>query len=55
MVKVKKTNGGRIFMLKFESYEDKYFFWMQTPDESEDEVFVKKLNDAINSENPESK
>ena len=25
---------------------------MQTADESEDDIFVKKLNDAINSEEP---
>ncbi len=48
--KVKRTNGGRIYMLRFTSFEDKYFFWMQHPDETEDRVFMNKVNEYINTD-----
>lgn len=39
---------GRIFHLNFGDYDDKYFFWMQEPDESKDDQVMKQVNDIIN-------
>ncbi len=39
---------GRVYFLSFESFEDKYFFWMQDPSEANDEKFAKELNRLIN-------
>ncbi len=37
-------------MLSFKSFEDKYFFWFQNPDENEDSQFVTKVNEMINKD-----
>ena len=47
---VNNTNGGRVYYLHFQSFEDRYFFWMQEPDETKDKDFVKQLNELINSD-----
>lgn len=39
---------GRIYYLKFDSYEDKYFFWIQEPDETKDSNIVEQVNKIIN-------
>ena len=39
---------GRVYYLHFQSFEDKYFFWLQTAEESEDKSLVKQLNELIN-------
>merc|ERR1711935_36745 len=46
--RVNKTNGGRIFHLNFADFDDKYFFWLQEPDQSKDDHIVKQVNDIIN-------
>ena len=51
--KVKKTNGGRIYLLSFLSFDDKYFFWLQEPDYTKDSEFVEKVNRVINLQEDE--
>ena len=41
---------GRVYLLRFQSNEDKYFFWMQGGPEEE---AVKKINEIINAEEEE--
>ena len=41
--KVKKTNGGRIYYLHFNSFDEKYFFWLQEPDETKDDLNAKNI------------
>lgn len=43
-----KNSTGRVYFLRFLSYEDKYFFWMQEKDTSKDEEIAKKVNEVIN-------
>lgn len=47
--KVQKSTG-RVYYLHFNSYEDKYFFWMQEKDETKDEDICKRVNALINWE-----
>ena len=42
------NSPGRCFWLHFNSYEDRYFFWFQNPDESQDNVTVQRINELIN-------
>eukprot|EP01017_Pseudomicrothorax_dubius_P014502 TRINITY_DN1690_c0_g1_i12.p1 TRINITY_DN1690_c0_g1~~TRINITY_DN1690_c0_g1_i12.p1 ORF type:complete len:274 (+),score=67.02 TRINITY_DN1690_c0_g1_i12:183-1004(+) len=42
--------AGRVFLLSFESYDDKYFFWMQDPNSDRDEAIIKEVLDVINFE-----
>lgn len=51
--KVQGTNGGRIYYLRFQSYEDKHFFWIQEPDENKDTRIAKQVNDIINFDEEE--
>lgn len=44
---VKGTKGGRIYYLSFLSFDDKYFFWMQEPDQSKDADTVKSIQNII--------
>lgn len=46
--KFSRLKSGRVFLLHFESYDEKYFFWMQEPDASKDDEICKKVNDLIN-------
>lgn len=39
---------GRVYYLHFNSFEDKYFFWMQSPEEADDKNLAKQLNELIN-------
>ena len=50
MVKVKKSNGGRVYTFHSKMNEERFFFWMQDPDESKDQEFVANLNKHINLE-----
>ncbi len=44
---MKGTKGGRIYYLSFLTYEDKYFFWMQEPDQSKDADLAKAVQKVI--------
>lgn len=44
---------GRIYYLKFDSYEDKYFFWIQEPDQTKDSNLVTQVNKIINLDEEE--
>jgi len=46
--KIKKA-AGRIFKLEFQSYDDKYFFWMQEKEEKNDQDYADKVNKIINT------
>lgn len=35
-------------MLEFDSYDEKFFFWLQDKDESKDEGLCKEVNAIIN-------
>ena len=48
--RVKNTNGGRVFTFHSKMNEERYFFWMQHPDDSNDQEFIEKVNDKINQE-----
>lgn len=39
---------GRCFWLHFKSFEDRYFFWFQNPDESKDNETCRRINELIN-------
>lgn len=39
---------GRIYLLRFDSMEEKYFFWFQDPDVSTDEKNLNKVNEILN-------
>lgn len=43
---------GRVYYLHFESYDDKYLFWFQSPDESIDAEVCRKINEIINIVEP---
>jgi len=49
-VPVGEVEGGRTFVLKFMSSDQRLFFWMQDGDSSKDEENVTKLNRALASE-----
>lgn len=44
---------GRVYYLHFHSFEDKYFFWLQNAEETEDKNLVKQLNELINKNTDE--
>ncbi|CAD8167600.1 unnamed protein product [Paramecium pentaurelia] len=46
--KVKGQN--RVYLLRFTDDDQKYFFWMQTDDQTQDENYCKQFNDIINSQ-----
>lgn len=43
-----KNSTGRVFYLKFESYDEKFFFWIQEKDTTKDDDICKRVNDLIN-------
>jgi len=43
-VKVSQASGGRTYVLKFQSSDQRHFFWMQDASDSRDEEFVRHLN-----------
>ncbi|KAG8930855.1 hypothetical protein FRC02_003596 [Tulasnella sp. 418] len=45
--KVEQAQGGRTYVLKFSSSDQRLFFWMQDRDPSKDEENVRKLNRAL--------
>lgn len=45
--RVGKTTG-RIFLLHFESYDEKFFFWIQEKDQAKDDEICQQVNDLIN-------
>lgn len=51
-VKVVKSNS-RVYILSFQSNDDKFFFWMQDPSSDNDEKNCKLVNEIINFENNE--
>lgn len=38
---------GRIYYLSFQSYDDKYFFWIQEPDQSKDQDLMTQVQKVI--------
>ncbi|KAM3132702.1 hypothetical protein pb186bvf_015247 [Paramecium bursaria] len=47
-VKFEKVKGiNRVLLLKFESYDDKFFFWIQDPDSSKDDLYIKRFNEIV--------
>jgi len=49
--KVSQSSWGRTYVLKFESSDQKHFFWLQDSSTSRDEEFVRHLNRVL--EDPE--
>jgi len=47
-VPVQQVQGGRTYVLKFASSDQRFFFWMQDADPSRDEELVTKINNALN-------
>lgn len=43
---------GRVYYLHFNSYDDKYLFWFQSPNESTDAEVCRKINEIINLVEP---
>jgi len=43
-------SSGRVYLLDFQTYDDKYFFWLQEKDAENDEELCKKVNNIINSD-----
>ncbi|KAG6850277.1 hypothetical protein H0H93_015534 [Arthromyces matolae] len=43
-VKVSQAEGGRVYVLKFSSSDQRHFFWMQDASSARDEEFVNNLN-----------
>ncbi|GLB38461.1 putative proteasome complex subunit Rpn13 ubiquitin receptor [Lyophyllum shimeji] len=50
-VKVPQATGGRVYVLKFSSSDQRHFFWMQDASSARDEEFVNNVNRLL--ENPE--
>ncbi|CAD8165973.1 unnamed protein product [Paramecium octaurelia] len=46
--KVKGQN--RVYLLRFNDDDQKYFFWMQSDDQTQDENYCKQFNNVINSQ-----
>ncbi|KZT60113.1 adhesion regulating molecule [Calocera cornea HHB12733] len=46
-VKVDSITGGRVFVLKFSSSDQRYFFWMQNADTSRDDYYVFNVNGLL--------
>jgi hypothetical protein len=47
-------SSGRVYLLDFESYDEKYFFWLQEKEDTNDEALCKKVNDIINMDPSEA-
>lgn len=54
MERVRKTNGGRVFTLYSKLNEERFFFWLQDPDESKDTDFIVRINKEINNTQEET-
>lgn len=45
--KVQKSKN-RVYLLSFQSNDDKFFFWLQDPDATKDEILCQSVNEVIN-------
>ncbi|KAG8849055.1 hypothetical protein FRB96_000955 [Tulasnella sp. 330] len=54
LVPVSEVPGGRTYVLKFTSSDQRLFFWMQDLDGSKDAEIVTKVNTALSEEEDES-
>jgi len=50
-----KQSKDRVYILKFQSSNQKLFFWMQEPKADKDEELCKKVNDIINNVHSDDK
>ncbi|ORX50927.1 adhesion regulating molecule [Hesseltinella vesiculosa] len=48
MIKVNECTTGRVYVLKFKSSNQKFFYWMQSSSDDKDQEVVNKVNRLIN-------